>query len=345
MKLLMSVVVLMCVVAAEDLMSPTIDLISEIEKFKTMEEKLNALYDEFRELRSKNEVHTEEKNVMNSLSSAVLVLNDAVNKQDQKQTETERLLDSLKSSIQTDQQNKQRDFESLSSSLGALKSSVSDLTSSVASLSSKQQTSVNKQDQKQTETERLLDSLKSSIQTDQQNKQRDFESLSSSLGALKSSVSDLTSSVASLSSKQQTSERVNVAFSASLSASLGFTDFGPHTEATTLVYEHAFINNGNAYDTNTGIFTAPVKGVYFFIYVVFNPSNVPTGVRLLKNDKFVVAASDNLPGQDTEDTTCNSVTLLLEKGDRIHLQLIENRRVYADSWKRNTFSGHLLFTV
>ncbi|XP_048045824.1 cerebellin-2-like isoform X2 [Megalobrama amblycephala] len=281
MKLLMSVVVLMCVVAAEDLMSPTIDLISEIEKFKTMEEKLNALYDEFRELRSKNEVHTEEKNVMNSLSSAVLVLNDAVNKQDQKQTETERLLDSLKSSIQTDQQNKQRDFESLSSSLGALKSSVSDLTSSVASLSS----------------------------------------------------------------KQQTSERVNVAFSASLSASLGFTDFGPHTEATTLVYEHAFINNGNAYDTNTGIFTAPVKGVYFFIYVVFNPSNVPTGVRLLKNDKFVVAASDNLPGQDTEDTTCNSVTLLLEKGDRIHLQLIENRRVYADSWKRNTFSGHLLFTV
>ncbi|KAK9973960.1 hypothetical protein ABG768_022073 [Culter alburnus] len=139
--------------------------------------------------------------------------------------------------------------------------------------------------------------------------------------------------------------KVNVAFSASLSSSLGFRDFGPHTEATTLVYEHAFINNGNAYDTNTGIFTAPVKGVYFFIFVVFNPSNVPTGVRLLKNDKFVVAASDNLPGQDTEDTTCNSVTLLLEQGDRIHLQLIENRRVYADSWKRNTFSGHLLFTV
>ncbi|ROL44415.1 Caprin-2 [Anabarilius grahami] len=145
--------------------------------------------------------------------------------------------------------------------------------------------------------------------------------------------------------RSKNEERVNVAFSASLSASLGFTNFGPHTEATTLVYQHAFINNGNAYDTNTGIFTAPVKGVYFFIFVVFNPSNVPTGVRLLKNDKFVVAASDNLPGQDTEDTTCNSVTLLLEQGDRILLQLMENRRVYTDSWKRNTFSGHLLFTV
>ncbi|XP_048042802.1 C-type lectin domain family 4 member F isoform X2 [Megalobrama amblycephala] len=180
---------------------------------------------------------TEVKSLMNNLSSAVSALtaklNDAVNKQDQKQTETERSLDILKSSIQTDQQNKQRDFDSLSSSMSDLKSSVSDLTSSVASLSSqlsvtmqqqdmkslidslnsavsnltsKLNDAVNKQVQKQTETERSLDSLKSSIQTDQQNKQRDFESLSSSLSVLKSSVSDLTSSVASLSSKQQTSE-------------------------------------------------------------------------------------------------------------------------------------------
>ncbi|XP_051751123.1 asialoglycoprotein receptor 1-like [Ctenopharyngodon idella] len=141
MKLVMSVVVLLCVGAAQDLMSPTLDIIRELQKIKTMEEKLNVLYDEVRELRSKNDVHTELKSLLNSLSSVVSALNDAVNKQDQKQTETVRLLDSLKSSIQTDQQNKQRDFESLSSSLSALKSSVSDLTSSVTTLSSKQQTS------------------------------------------------------------------------------------------------------------------------------------------------------------------------------------------------------------
>ncbi|XDV21651.1 hypothetical protein PO909_026705 [Leuciscus waleckii] len=89
--------------------------------------------------------HTEVKSLMNSLSLAVSALtsklNDAVKKQDQKQTETERSLVNLKSSIQSDQQNKQRDFESLSRSLSVLKSSVSDLTSSVASLSSKQQIS------------------------------------------------------------------------------------------------------------------------------------------------------------------------------------------------------------
>lgn len=145
--------------------------------------------------------------------------------------------------------------------------------------------------------------------------------------------------------KSKNRESVKVAFSASLSESLSRGYYGPSAEATTLVYKHAFINIGNAYNTNTGIFTAPVKGVYFFIFVVFNYDKEATAVRLLKNNSFVVAASDNPPGQDSEDTTCNSVSLLLERGDRIHLQLAEKRRIYTDYWKRNTFSGHLLFTV
>lgn len=47
--------------------------------------------------------------------------------------------------------------------------------------------------------------------------------------------------------------RSKVAFSATLSSSLGSRYFGPHAEATTLAYENAFTNIGNAYDTNTGI--------------------------------------------------------------------------------------------
>ncbi len=139
---------------------------------------------------------------------------------------------------------------------------------------------------------------------------------------------------------------IKLLFSASLSVlENGFQFIGPYTNANTLVYKNTFSNIGNAYDTNTGIFTAPVKGVYFFNFVVFNPFEIATGVRLLKNGNFVVAATDNPPGQDTEDTTCNSVSLLLEQGDQIRLQLIENRRVYTDSLRRNTFSGHLLFAM
>lgn len=178
-------------------------------------------------------------------------------------------------------------------------------------------------------------------------------------------------------------ERVKVAFSATLSALGNDHKFiGPYTEATSLVYENALTNIGNAYDTNTGkgyhhiaqrnckhdaikfyqvicklfeepkflllstgIFTAPVKGVYYFNFVLFNPHAMSTGVSLLKNGNFVVGATDNPPEQDTEDTASNAVCLLLEQGDKIKLQLWENRRIYTDGNRRNTFSGHLLFTM
>ncbi|XP_073697501.1 cerebellin-2-like [Garra rufa] len=136
-----------------------------------------------------------------------------------------------------------------------------------------------------------------------------------------------------------------VAFSGSVSDSLGQQNFGPHAEATTLVYKHVFTNIGNAYDTNTGIFTAPVKGVYFFNFVVFNAYETATAVQLMKNGNLVLKASDNAPGTDTEDTTSNSVSLILEQGDKIHIELIETRRIYTDSGRRNTFSGHLLFAL
>uniref|UniRef100_A0A9J8CPF0 Si:ch211-283g2.2 n=1 Tax=Cyprinus carpio carpio TaxID=630221 RepID=A0A9J8CPF0_CYPCA len=149
---------------------------------------------------------TDIKGLMNTLSSAVSALtaqlNDAVNKQDQKQSEAERSLDSLKASVESDQQNKQRDFVQQQD----VKSLMNSLNFTVSALTSTLNDAVKKQEQKQTETERSLDSLKSSVQSDQQNKQRDLESLKSSLRDLKSSVSDLTSSVASISSKQQTSE-------------------------------------------------------------------------------------------------------------------------------------------
>lgn len=57
MKMEVSIVLLLCVWAtlAQDLMSPRLDILAELKKIKTMEEKLNALDDEVRELRSKNE--------------------------------------------------------------------------------------------------------------------------------------------------------------------------------------------------------------------------------------------------------------------------------------------------
>ncbi|KAK2860810.1 hypothetical protein Q7C36_004976 [Tachysurus vachellii] len=131
-----------------------------------------------------------------------------------------------------------------------------------------------------------------------------------------------------------------VAFSAS-----GPANVGPYLERVTLVYRKALMNIGKGYDPKTGIFTAPVTGVYYFIFVVFNANDLSTGVALMKNGKNIVFATDNEPGSDTEDTTTNSVSLLLEEGDQVYLELVETRKIYTDSNRRNTFSGHLLFTM
>ncbi|KAL6489713.1 hypothetical protein MHYP_G00000580 [Metynnis hypsauchen] len=144
--------------------------------------------------------------------------------------------------------------------------------------------------------------------------------------------------------KRQITEQPKVAFSASLSAlEFGHINFGPYPNQVTLVYQNAFTNIGSAYDPNTGIFTAPVRGVYYFSFVVFNPYDLSTGLSLMKNGQHVVSVSDNPPGVDTEDTASNAASLLLEKGDQVCVQLMQNRKVYSDKFKRNTFSGHLLY--
>lgn len=57
MKLVLCIVLLLSVLStkAQDFISPTLDIISELKKITTMEEKFSALNDEVKELRSKNE--------------------------------------------------------------------------------------------------------------------------------------------------------------------------------------------------------------------------------------------------------------------------------------------------
>lgn len=57
MKLVLCIVLLLSVLStkAQDFISPKLDIISELKKITTMEEKFSALNDEVKELRSKNE--------------------------------------------------------------------------------------------------------------------------------------------------------------------------------------------------------------------------------------------------------------------------------------------------
>ncbi|KAG9283502.1 complement C1q-like protein 2 [Astyanax mexicanus] len=133
-----------------------------------------------------------------------------------------------------------------------------------------------------------------------------------------------------------------VVFSASLSG--GETaNYGPHSTDVTLVYKHVFINIGNAYNPVTGIFTAPVRGVYDFKIYAFGLGGRYVSVSLQKNGHHVTGA--HACQQPNEANSSNGVSLLLEVGDVVCV------KVNADTWVRDswfhhtTFSGQMLFPV
>ncbi|KAK2833181.1 hypothetical protein Q5P01_017070 [Channa striata] len=136
-----------------------------------------------------------------------------------------------------------------------------------------------------------------------------------------------------------------VAFSAALRES-GSGDIGPFTTATPLQYKRVFSNTGSSYNPATGIFTAIVKGMYFFRFSMFNNlSTVPNSVvSLMKNGQRLTSVWDT-SGNDSHDMGSNAVVIPLSVGDNVYVELQENRIVYDDGMNYNTFSGFLLFTM
>ncbi|XP_062375868.1 complement C1q-like protein 2 [Sardina pilchardus] len=131
----------------------------------------------------------------------------------------------------------------------------------------------------------------------------------------------------------------------SFSASLGDGTFGPFKDATPLVFKHPFINIGSAYNPNTGVFTAPVRGVYHFVFFIFGNghASTPTGVSLYKNAQHIVLAYAEQTAKYVKPS--NGASLLLEVGDVVYLKLWPNGWARDNDNHHTTFSGHLLFPV
>uniref|UniRef100_A0A8C6USD5 C1q domain-containing protein n=1 Tax=Neogobius melanostomus TaxID=47308 RepID=A0A8C6USD5_9GOBI len=135
-----------------------------------------------------------------------------------------------------------------------------------------------------------------------------------------------------------------VAFSASLLASgSGYT--GPFNTPTTLVFRNVVSNIGNAYNPNTGVFSAPVRGAYhfeFYIYGHSHPSLVSGAVLVKNRENIFIGYGHQISGKATSS---NGATLLLQAGDVVFVNLWIKARVYDNNNHHCTFSGHLLFPM
>ncbi|XP_032377372.1 uncharacterized protein LOC116692895 [Etheostoma spectabile] len=136
----------------------------------------------------------------------------------------------------------------------------------------------------------------------------------------------------------------SVAFSASLLAS-GDGNTSADTGYVPLIYKNVFTNIGQHYNPNTGFFTAPVRGVYYFRFTghVAHYESVMI-LRLVKYEHVLVTAADRYTTPtDAEDNASNGLVVQLEVGDVVSVQIFGS--VWDDHYHRTTFSGFLLFPL
>ncbi|XP_053185523.1 heavy metal-binding protein HIP-like [Scomber japonicus] len=141
--------------------------------------------------------------------------------------------------------------------------------------------------------------------------------------------------------KRQIADQPKVAFS------LGLTDagqIGPFNTDTTLKFSKVITNFGQVYSPTTGLFTAPVRGAYYFSFNLLDSrSNVWRNVFLYHNDKRVLWSFNN--NANSYESVSNSLVLQLEKGDVVYLVLAAGSSVYDSTLDRTSFNGFLLFPL
>ncbi|XP_026209012.1 complement C1q tumor necrosis factor-related protein 3-like [Anabas testudineus] len=136
-------------------------------------------------------------------------------------------------------------------------------------------------------------------------------------------------------------ERTKVVFSA---AAGGNGQIGPYNANTVLIYRTVITNIGSAYSHFTGIFTAPVAGIYYFTFFYHAGGLETANLTLIKNNQVVVNAYDHKSLQDGADNGGNAVFLQLQEGDQVYMRL----GAYSQVWgynQRTTFSGLLVSQV
>ena len=131
---------------------------------------------------------------------------------------------------------------------------------------------------------------------------------------------------------------IAVAFSARMSA----THVNVGTNAPFL-FDVVVTNIGGAYNNKSGVFVAPLDGVYVFYFMMVNDGEAPTIHAAIEKDgtSLAVGTSDGLGASNKYDDGSALVTTRLKKGSHVYVSRRDGgTQVYGSVYTH--FSGFLL---
>nr|XP_022296934.1 uncharacterized protein LOC111106513 [Crassostrea virginica] len=110
----------------------------------------------------------------------------------------------------------------------------------------------------------------------------------------------------------------------------------------TLIYDHEMTNVGNGYNKHSGIFTAPVEGVYVFSWTIFmNQPGEYMSIEITLNSQPVGASF--VHGVNDYATVSGNAVLYMQKDDvvftRTHTTYVPHGSIRSDTIMRSAFSG------
>ena len=133
---------------------------------------------------------------------------------------------------------------------------------------------------------------------------------------------------------------LTVAFSAIFSADDELNGI-PLSTLSTLPFDKTITNVGNAYNTNTGIFTAPVTGVYAFALNMMAPTGLTHGylsLAIMKQGAILDLVW--APATHADDQGSTDVTTHLTAGEQVWVRQQAGDAVRGSYW--TVFTGYLL---
>ncbi|MEQ2251855.1 hypothetical protein ILYODFUR_015528 [Ilyodon furcidens] len=138
------------------------------------------------------------------------------------------------------------------------------------------------------------------------------------------------------------------AFSVALNNERSLTCFGPFSDDRGVPFKHVFLNLGNSYNVQTGIFTVPYSGVYNLAATVYSrsPVDLPqASCALLQLNGVAVAPLVEKNGLDSEDSNTVVVVKHLKAGDQVSVNLQKGCNICDDTTHYNTFTGFMLYAA